>query len=94
MVPNFMCFSPGRGRWGTVDTILHFQLLLLYFKSKQAQILSQNKETLHTHIMPKHENNALQKKNCNQFKEGSFSVQVSQVLVRPGGESISGPTSA
>jgi len=29
-----------RGRWGTVDTFLYFQPLLLYFKSKQAQNLS------------------------------------------------------
>jgi len=37
-----------RGRWGTVDTFLHFQPLLLYFKSKQAQNLSNNKATLYS----------------------------------------------
>jgi len=37
-----------RGSWGTVDTFLHFQPLLLYCKSKQAQNLSHNKGTLYT----------------------------------------------
>jgi len=37
-----------KGRWGTVDTFLHFQPLLLYFMSKQAQTLSHNKATLYT----------------------------------------------
>ena len=35
-------------RWGTVDTFLQFQPLLLCFKSKQAQNLSRNKATLYT----------------------------------------------
>jgi len=35
-------------RWGTVDNFLHFQPLLLYFMSKQAQNLSHNKTTLYT----------------------------------------------
>jgi len=34
--------------WSTVDTFLHFQPLLLYFKSKQAKTLSHNKATLYT----------------------------------------------
>jgi len=37
-----------RGRWGTVDTFLNVQPLLLYFKSKQAQNLLHNKATLYT----------------------------------------------
>jgi len=41
-------FLISRGRWGKVDTFLHFQPLLLYFKSKQAQNLSHNKATLYT----------------------------------------------
>ena len=57
---------------GTVATFLHFQPLLLYFMSNQAQTLSHNK-TFHIHnITPKHENNALQKKIYNQFKKGTF----------------------
>jgi len=35
-------------KWGTVDAFLHFQPLLLYFMSKQAQNLSHNKATLYT----------------------------------------------
>ena len=41
------------GRWGTVDTFLHFQPLLLYCKSKQAQNLSHNKTTLYTQYQAK-----------------------------------------
>jgi len=37
-----------RVRWGTVDTFLYFQPLLLYFKSKEAQSLLHNKATLYT----------------------------------------------
>ena len=48
------------GSWGTIDTFLHFQPLLLYFKSKQAQNFSHNKTTLYTQHHAKHENNALQ----------------------------------
>jgi len=38
---------------GTVDTFLHFQPLLLYFKSKQAQSLSLNKATLYQKYLTK-----------------------------------------
>ena len=47
-----LCFF-GRGRWGTVDTFLHFQPLLLYFKSKQTQNLSQKKAILYTQYYAK-----------------------------------------
>ena len=40
---RFYCTS--KGRWGTVDTFLHLQPLLLYFKSKQAQNLLHKKAT-------------------------------------------------
>ena len=41
-IPTFEALlrKRGMGRWSTVDTFLHFQPLLLYFKSKQAQNLS------------------------------------------------------
>jgi len=31
-------------------------------------------------IIPKHENNAIQKKICNQFKMGAFSVECAPCL--------------
>jgi len=64
-----------RGRWGTVDTFLHFQPLLLYFKSKQAQICHTIKQLYIHNIMSKHENNAFQKKFYNQFQKSTFSVE-------------------
>jgi len=64
-----------KGRWGTVDVFLHFQPLLFYFKSKQAQnlSLSHNKATLQyiQNIMQKHQN-ALQKEFHNRFKQVHF----------------------
>ena len=51
-----------RVRCGTVDALLHFQPLLLYFKSKQDQKLSHNKANLYTQYHAKHKNNAFQKK--------------------------------
>jgi len=51
----------------TVDTFLHFQPLILYFKSKKAQNLSHNKATLYTQYHAKYENNALQKKNLQSI---------------------------
>ena len=63
------------GEGGVQSTLfLHFQPLPLYFKSKQAQNLSHNKATLYSlhNIMPKHENNVLQKKFYNQFEKSSF----------------------
>ena len=45
----FLCHKKtSRGRWGLIDTFLHFQPLLLYFESKQAQTFSHNKATLST----------------------------------------------
>jgi len=68
------------GRWGTVDSFLHFQLLLLYFKTKQVKICHTIKQLCIHNIMPKHENNALQKKFYNQFKKGTFSVECAPCL--------------
>jgi len=45
---NIYLFWINWGRWSSVDTFLHFQQLLLYFKSKQAQNLLRNKATLYT----------------------------------------------
>jgi len=71
-----------RGMWGTVDTFLHFQPLLLYFKSKQAENLSHNKATLYSrhNVMPKHKmvshDTSLSEKNCTQFEKGTFLMNV------------------
>ena len=78
-----LCQITCRGRWGTIDTFLHFRPLLLYFKSKQAQNLSHNKATLYTQYHSKtSKNNALQKKLYNQFKKGTFSVECAPCMVR------------
>jgi len=57
---------------------LHFQPLLLYFMSKQAQNLSHNKAALYRlqNNMPKHQNNALQKKVTINLKRVLFLLSV------------------
>jgi len=69
--------TPIRRRWGTVDTFLHFQPLLLYSISSpnNLKICHTIKELYIHNIMTKHENNTLQKKIYNQFEKGTFSVE-------------------
>jgi len=69
--PRHFLSIANRGRWGTVDTFSLFQPLLLYFKSKQAQNLSHMKQLYIHNIMPKYENDALQK---------NFTINLKRVL--------------
>jgi len=63
--------SANRGRWGTVDT-LHFQPLLIDFKSKQAQHLSHNKATLYNTI-------SCQNMQTTPFRK-NFTINLNRVL--------------
>jgi len=64
-----------RERWDTVDTFLHFQSLLLYFKSKQAQHLSHNKATRYTQYIAKSWKQLPSEKILQSIWKGCFFCQ-------------------
>jgi len=70
-IPSHIACVLCRARWGTVDTFCIFNHS--YFISSPNKLKICHTKHLYIHnIMPKHENNAFQKKFYNQFKKGTF----------------------
>jgi len=64
MFKNFITLSI-RGTWGIVDTFLHFHHCYFISSPNRLKLCCTVKQLYMHNIMPKHENNALQKKISN-----------------------------
>ena len=70
-----------RGRWGAVDTFCILNHCSFISSPNKLKFCHTINQLYIQNIMPKHENNAIQKKMYNQFKKDIFFVECAQFMV-------------